>query len=223
MTLNVGQGFKQRWLDAPEALRLGMLDELYRVCDLLSSDVSLEQWQDHDQRAMQIAQLNVEHAYATQKAELIEAARLRKQHKLEQSLTDRRQQQQAYIQQLQQDELNRQQQQNQDLRLIAIQIAQESRLYSARYSANPTQTHANPHAHVNTQAQAQAQAQATTASLDLNSQQRLMAEIENIRIRLELEAEMLIEQTLRNFKNQLNAAVQDEVELIRAQILPDQN
>lgn len=217
MTLNVGQGFKQRWLDAPEALRLGMLDELYRVCDLLSSDVSLEQWQDHDQRAMQIAQLNVEQAYATQKAELIEAARLRKQHKLEQSLTDRRQQQQDYIQQLQQDELNRQQQQNQELRLIAVQVAQESRLYSARYSANPTQTHANPHAHVNTQAQAM------TASLDLNSQQRLMAEIENIRIRLELEAETLIEQTLRNFKNQLNAAVQDEVELIRAQILPDQN
>lgn len=217
MTLNVGQGFKQRWLDAPEALRLGMLDELYRVCDLLSSDVSLEQWQDHDQRAMQIAQLNVEQAYATQKAELIEAARLRKQHKLEQSLTDRRQQQQAYILQLQQDELNRQNQQNQELRLIAVQVAQESRLYSARYSANPTQTHANTHIDVNTQAQA------TTASLDLNSQQRLMAEIENIRIRLELEAEMLIEQTLRNFKNQLNAAVQDEVELIRAQILPDQN
>lgn len=204
MTLNVGQGFKQRWLDAPEALRQGMLDELYRVCDLLSTDVTLEQWKAHDQRAMQIAQLNIEQAYATQKAELIEAARLRKQHKLEQSLADRRQQQQDYIQQLQQDEVNRQNQHNQDLRLIAVQVAQESRLYSARYTANPTQ------------------AQATTASLDLNSQQRLMAEIENIRIRLELEAETLIEQTLNSFKNQLITAVQDEVELIRAQILPEQ-
>ena len=69
MALNVGQDFKKRWLDAPEAVRVTLLDELTRISDLLKPETDIHQWLDHDQRAMQIAQLNIEKAYADLKAE----------------------------------------------------------------------------------------------------------------------------------------------------------
>ena len=198
MTLNVGQGFKQRWLDAPEALRQGMLDELYRVCDLLTSDLTVEQWNDHDQRAMQIAQLSIEQAYATQKADLIETARVHKQQKLEQSLAKKRSQQQHYAEQLQYDEVKQFQQQSQDLKAIAEQVAEDSLRYSARYQFNkiPTTSYSAP--------------------LNQSTQQRVIEEIETIRLRLELEAETLIEDAFNAFKDKLKSAVQEEIEFIRA-------
>ena len=45
MALNVGQDFKKRWLDTPEAVRQTFVDDLNRICDLLSPvTVSLTGW-----------------------------------------------------------------------------------------------------------------------------------------------------------------------------------
>ncbi len=194
MTLNVGQDFKKRWLNAPEAVRETLLDDLGRICDLLKPATDIQQWLNHDQRAMQVAQLSVEQAYADLKTELIEAARLRKQLALEQALLEKRAAQHAYAEQLQQDE--RQQFENQTLALHALRqtIDQESIAYSARYQPNPI------------------------ATVTTTMTQSTSTEFENIRLRLELEAESLIEQSAQVFKEKLLTAMQEEIQFIMTKI-----
>ncbi len=197
MALNVGQNFKKRWLDAPEAVRQSFRDELMRICDLLTPESNVNQWLDHDQRAMQIAQLNVEQAYAQLKAELIEAARLRKQLALEKSLSEKRAQQQAYAEQLLQDEAQQFQAQTQSLSVLRQSIEQDTREYSARYEANPSPAENN---RLN-----------AAAHLDLT------ADLDSIRLRLELEAESMIDQSVQQFKERLQHAAQEEIEYILKQ------
>lgn len=197
MALNVGQNFKKRWLDAPEAVRQSFRDELMRICDLLTPESNVNQWLDHDQRAMQIAQLNVEQAYAQLKAELIEAARLRKQLALEKSLAEKRAQQQAYAEQLLQDEAQQFQAQTQSLSVLRQSIEQDTREYSARYEANPSPAENN---RLN-----------AAAHLDLT------ADLDSIRLRLELEAESMIDQSVQQFKERLQHAAQEEIEYILKQ------
>ena len=79
MALNVGQDFKKRWLETPEGVRQTFVDDLNRICDLLSPKTNVQNWLSNDQRQMQVAQLQVEHAYAELKAQLIEEARIRRQ------------------------------------------------------------------------------------------------------------------------------------------------
>ena len=196
MALNVGQNFNKRWLDAPEAVRQSFRDELIRICDLLKPESDVAQWLNHDQRAMQIAQLNVEQAYAQRKAELIEAARLRKQLALEQSLAEKRAQQQAYADQLLQDEAQQFQAQTQSLSVLRQSIEHDTLEYSARYVANPASTEINSFA---------------AAAMDLGS------DLESIRLRLELEAESMIEQSVQQFKEKLQHAAQEEIDYILRQ------
>ena len=85
MVLNVGQDFKKRWLNTPEAVRQTFIDDLNRICDLLNPVTDVSNWLNNDQRHQQIAQLKIEQAYADVKAQLIEDARVRKQQALEKS------------------------------------------------------------------------------------------------------------------------------------------
>ncbi len=86
MALNVGPDFKQRWLNVPEAVRQTFIDDLSRICDILKPEQESER--------------KIEEAYAQRKAELIEAARIRRQLALEQALADKRAAEQAAIAQL---------------------------------------------------------------------------------------------------------------------------
>ncbi|TCM71126.1 hypothetical protein EC844_101414 [Acinetobacter calcoaceticus] len=198
MALNVGQDFKKRWLDAPEAVRVTLLDELTRISDLLNPETNIQQWLDHDQRAMQIAQLNIEKAYADLKAELIEAARVRKQLALEKSLASKRAAQQAYAEQLQQDEIQQFQQQTQSLHALGQNLVLETAEYSDRYQSNPILDAPPP------------------ATL-LSTQPQMTDEVETIRLRLELEAEALIEETLDALRAKLKLAAQEEIQYLLAQ------
>lgn len=200
MALNVGQNFKKRWLDAPEAVRQSFLDELIRICDLLKPETDVAHWLDHDQRAMQIAQLNTEQAYAERKAELIEAARLRKQRALEKSLAEKRAQQQAYADQLLQDEALQFQAQTQSLSVLRQSIEHDTLAYSARYEANPASTEINNF-----------NAAAGINAVDVGP------DLESIRLRLELEAESMIEQSVQQFREKLQHAAQEEIEYILRQ------
>lgn len=199
MTLNVGQDFKKRWLNAPDAVRQTLLDDLNRICDLLKPSTEIKQWLDHDQRAMQVAQLTVEQAYAELKAQLIEAARLRKQMALEQSLADKRAAQQAYADQLQQDELQQFQNQTLALHALGLDLQQEATQYSARYHPNPATQH-------------------SSANLNTPVSPEVAAGFATIRLRLELEAESIIEQSAQAFKEKLQSAVKDEIQYIMDQI-----
>lgn len=197
MALNVGQDFKKRWLDTPEVVRQTYLDDLNRVCDLLNPESNIQSWVDNDKRAMQVAQLKVEQAYAELKAQLIEAARIRKQVALEKSLAEKRAQQEQYNQQLIQDELQQVQQHIQTLHSIKTQIEIETEHYTERYTENPKTPaidYANNHFKV--------------------ADHQIMSELESVRLRLELEAETFIEQAVSDFRAKLKAASDEEIAYI---------
>lgn len=199
MTLNVGQDFKKRWLDTPDAVRQTFVDDLNRICDLLSPKTDVQNWLGNDQREMQVAQLKVEQAYADLKAQLIEEARVRKQLALEKALAEKRAQQHAYNLELQKDETQQYEQQTVNLQNLRQQIDLEISIYSEKYTKNP-----------DTPAIDYANGQFAIADAQITS------ELESVRLRLELEAETLIEQAVDTFRNKLQTAAKDEIEYILA-------
>lgn len=199
MTLNVGQDFKKRWLDTPEAVRQTFVDDLNRICDLLSPKTDVQHWLSNDQREMQVAQLKVEQAYADLKAQLIEEARVRKQLALEKALAEKRAQQDAYNLELQKDETQQYEQQTLNLQNLRQQIDLEISIYSEKYTKNP-----------DTPAIDYANGQFVVADAQITS------ELESVRLRLELEAETLIAQAVDAFRSKLQTAAKDEIEYILA-------
>ncbi|OTG81150.1 hypothetical protein [Acinetobacter sp. ANC 4648] len=197
MALNVGQDFKKRWLDAPEAVRQSFFDDLNRICDLFNAESNLQHWLDNDLRAMQVSQLKVEQAYADLKAQLIENARIRKQLALENSLAEKRARQAAYNLQLQQDEIKQFETYNLSLIALGQKIDSETAEYCSRFHKNP-EFPAIDYA---------------TGQLRVKDTE-MMSELESVRLRLELEAETLIEQTLQIFREKLQTAAQEEITYI---------
>ena len=197
VTLNVGQDFKKRWLSAPDAVRQAFLDDLSRIGDLLKPESNIQAWLDNDQRARQVAQLKVEQAYADEKARLIEEARIRRQLALEKSLAEKRAQQQAYNQQLLNDEKQQFLKQTEALTVLRQEIDAESLTYSERYTQNPA-----------------------IPSVDFSgrhflvSDDKIQSELDSVRLRLELEAETHIEQAVNAFRAQLKAAAEEEIAYI---------
>ncbi|MCG7222711.1 MULTISPECIES: hypothetical protein [unclassified Acinetobacter] len=199
VTLNVGQDFKKRWLDTPEAVRQTFVDDLNRICDLLSPKTNVQDWLSNDQRQMQVAQLQVEHAYAELKAQLIEEARIRRQLALEKSLAEKRALQHAYNLALQQDEIQQFEHQQLTLQNLRQQIDIEISEYSEKYTKNPDYPAID---------YANGQFRITDA--------QMTSELESVRLRLELEAETLIEQSLNALRSKLQTAAKEEIEYILA-------
>lgn len=194
VTLNVGQDFKKRWLNTPEAVREAFVDDLSRICDLLTPESNIQAWLTNDQHALQVAQLKIEQAYADLKAKLIEEARVRKQIALEKSLAQKRTLQQQYNQQLQLDEI--QQYHAQTISLAALQKNLDDEIVknSERYSKNPKEvSNKSPNGRFNIQ------------------DEQIISELESLRLRLELEAETLIEESVATFREKLNIAAEDEI------------
>lgn len=197
MALNLGQDFKKRWLDTPETVRQTYLDDLNRICDLLTPESNIQTWIDNDKRAMQVAQLKVEQTYADLKAQLIEEARIRKQLALEQSLAEKRALQQKYNQQLLDDEVRQFQQQTVSLAALREDIQTETSAYTAHYTENPktpATDYANNHFQI--------------------ADHQIMSELDSVRLRLELEAETFIEQAVQNFRAKLKTASDEEIAYI---------
>lgn len=187
MALDVGADFEKRWLNAPQAVRQTYIDDLSRICELFATDVRLENWLSYNKQAQRQSYEKIENAYAELKAELVEQARIRRQHTLEQSLAKKRAQQQAYLDDLQLDERLQYQQQTQQLQALQQQLSQESHHYTERYTPTP-KLRFEPNAN-------------TVISPEI--QQAL----DNLKIRLELEAEGLIEQ-IQQSVNSLNQKIQ---------------
>lgn len=51
VALNVGQDFKKRWLNAPEAVRHTYQQDLARICDLLEPQTPIQLWVLNDEKA----------------------------------------------------------------------------------------------------------------------------------------------------------------------------
>lgn len=189
MALNVGPDFKQRWLDVPEAVRQAFIDDLSRICEVLTPEANLEHWLIQNDHAQQASLQKIEDAYAIRKAELIEAARIRKQQALEQALEKKRAEEQAYAEQLRLDEERRFAEQTQKLNLLSSSIALETKAHVERYAQNPS-------------------AALSFGNLD---DAEIRSELENVRLRLELEAETQIEQHLKTLRQQLKQAAKEEI------------
>ena len=196
MALNVGPDFKQRWLNVPEAVRQTFIDDLGRICDVLQPENNIEQWLEQDQKQQALSFERIEAAYAERKAQLIEEARIRKQQALEQALAKKRAAQQAYAEQLKQDELRQFAEQAQTLALIRHSIDRDTLTYTSRYHKNPESTPFN-----------------FAKGLSV-PEHEMLSELESVRIRLELEAETQIEQAVSAFRAKLQAAAQEEIEYV---------
>lgn len=200
MALDVGADFEKRWLNAPQAVRQTYIDDLSRICELFATDVRLENWLSYNKQAQRQSYEKIENAYAELKAELVEQARIRRQHTLEQSLAKKRAQQQAYLDDLQLDERLQYQQQTQQLQALQQQLSQESHHYTERYTPTP-KLRFEPNAN-------------TVISPEI--QQAL----DNLKIRLELEAEGLIEQiqkSIQDLNQKIQQAADEEIRYILKQ------
>ena len=198
MALNVGQDFKKRWLNAPEAVRQTYQDDLARICDLLLPQTPIQTWTQHEENAQQRSQQRIEQAYADLKAELVEQARIRKQLALEKALEEKRAAEAAYAAQLQADEARQFQQQTENLLALRGHIDQEIAQQTERYQTNPEQPSVD-------------YARGQSVLID---DQQILSELESVRVRLELEAEGLIEQAVTVFRAKLHALAQDEIDYI---------
>jgi hypothetical protein len=193
VALNVGPDFKQRWLNVPNAIREAFIDDLSRVCDVLLPETPTTQWLEQDQKEQRCSFEKIEVAYAERKAELIEAARIRKQRALEKALEQKRAAEQAYADALKQDEERQFAAQTQLLAQMTDTLALEMHQHLDRYGQNPS-------------------ALAGFAAGLKDGQMR--SELENIRVRLELEAEMAIEEALKGLRKKLKLAAQEEIDYL---------
>ena len=196
MALNVGPDFKHRWLNVPDAVRQTFIDDLGRICEALQPDSDIQRWLEADQKQQQLSFQRIEAAYAARKAQLIEEARIRRQQALERSLQEKRAAQQAYAEQLQQDELRRFAEQAQTLALIRQTVERDTLTYTSRYHKNPEGSPFN-----------------FAKGLTVPDHE-MLSELESVRIRLELEAESQIEQAVAAFRAKLQAAAQEEIDYI---------
>ena len=192
VALNVGQDFKQRWLEAPEAVRQAYLDVLHRIFDILKPEVQLQAWIERDKQEQQKSLQKIDVAYAELKAQLIEEARIRHQQALEKKLEDKRAEEAAFAKQLQLDEERKFAEQAKELQIIRQGLVQETQSYTNRYEKNPKNIADN---------------------LSVKDSE-MLSELDSVRIRLELEAESLIEQAVTVFRAKLHAATQEEIEYI---------
>ena len=189
MALNVGPDFKQRWLDVPDAVRQAFLDDLQRICAVLKPETNIQKWLEKDAQAQQHSDEKIEQAYAERKAQLIEAARLRRQQALENSLAKKRAAQANYAQALLLDEARQFAEQSQSLNLIRQNLQHETQTYTARYHQNPETSALN-----------------FSKGLISVTDTEMLSELDSVRLRLELEAETLIEQAVTVFRARLHQA-----------------
>ncbi|MEN8390439.1 hypothetical protein ABFP25_04665 [Acinetobacter indicus] len=196
MALNVGPDFKQRWLTAPEAVRQTFIDDLHRISEVLQPDSDLKSWVEYDQQQQQQSFQKIDQAYAELKIQLIEEARIRRQQMLEQRLAQQRADQAAYAQALYQDELQQFAAQTETLASLRTQLDQEILDYTARYQKNPENGSFN------------------FAKGVRIADEQILSELDSVRVRLELEAETRIEEAVQQFRSQLQAAAQEEIEYI---------
>ncbi|MCU4330572.1 hypothetical protein KTG55_12255 [Acinetobacter pittii] len=198
VALNVGQDFKKRWLNAPEAVRHAYQQDLARICDLLEPQTPIQLWVLNDEKAQLESQQKIEQAYADLKAELIEQARIRRQLALEKALADKRASEAAYAAELQADEIRKFNEQTETLQTLRSHLEQEVAEQTARYQKNPEIPAVN-----------------YSASVKLSiTDDQILSELESLRIRLELEAENLIEESVTAFRAKLHSAAQEEIEYI---------
>jgi hypothetical protein len=209
VALNVGENFTQRWLTAPEAVRQTFSDELNHICELLDSNEHITKWQYQDAVLQQKNKKIIERAYVELKQQILEEqARLAE---LEQALAEKRALEAKQVAELEAQEQRQAQHQNAYLQQLAHELQQQS---TASNFDNQRKFDTQNIKQFN-----RSENHAVTSAV-IAEQYAPVPEItehQDLRTRLELEAEFYIEQTLQQLKAKLQAAAQEEIELILSQ------
>lgn len=227
MALNVGEHFKQRWLNTPEAVRQTYCDELKFICNLLEPDTLIHKWQSQEVLLQQRNHQITERAYKQLKQELLaeqkrraEELKRQRQAELEQALAAKRAQQQAILAAQEQQEKVREQQQTEFLRQLAAELHQQSLQHASASIAKFDVSQVKQYQHANAETSfPHAKVPADDQSLSVDPTDTV-PQATDLKIRLELEAEYYIEHTLAQLKCTLQAAAQEEIALILAQHQP---
>ena len=115
---------------------------------------------------------------------------------LQKALEEKRAAEQAYAEQLKRDEEVRFAAQTQALAMMQVNLDRDVQHYASRYHKNPETGLAGLSQHLSV------------------SEGQILSELESVRVRLELEAETQIEQAVREFREKLKVAAQEEIEYI---------
>lgn len=201
MALDIGEDFKTRWLNTPQAARQTYIDDLSRICELLTPESDIDEWKASDELAQTTSEQKIQHAYEVLKAQMIEDASCREQKRLEDKIFKQRKAEDEYLKNLQLDERLQEQSQVEQLKSLQNKLNTETKSYSSRYQK---------------QSFASASSQTSDKALKLNHVQ-LQQVIENIQLRLELEAEGLIEhiqKSVESFNQNLQQAAEEEVKIL---------
>lgn len=201
MALDIGEDFKTRWLNTPQAARQTYIDDLSRICELLTPESDIDEWKASDELAQTTSEQKIQRAYEVLKAQMIEDARCREQKRLEDKIFKQRKAEDEYLKNLQLDERLQEQSQVEQLKSLQNKLNTETKSYSSRYQK---------------QSFASASSQTSDKALKLNHVQ-LQQVIENIQLRLELEAEGLIEhiqKSVESFNQNLQQAAEEEVKIL---------
>ena len=201
MSFNIGDNFRQRWLDTPEAVRHTFCEELEHICQLLEPETTFHKWQHQEVLLHQKHRKVIEHAYETLKQEILaEQARLaeerrkKRQAELEEKVAQQRALEQTRLELLEIEEQQRLAQEQQHLQDMAQDLEQQLRVQSAQEIARFE----------------------ASQSKQFNRQK---LSLDEVRLRLEIESEQMIDDMLVKLKSQLKIAAKEEIDLLLRQQL----
>ena len=196
MALNVGDHFKQRWLNTPEAVRQTIRDDLLHITTLLEPETVVSQWQQQDvllqhqhRKQTKVAYDQLKREILAEHARIAEEAKRQRQAELEARIEQQRELEASRLAQLKIDEEQKKLREIAQLKHIAVQLQHELNMPSATEI-------------VRFNTQLAKQYHQSELSLD------------EIQVRLELESESMIEQLLNKVRIQLKQAAQEEIQLM---------
>lgn len=188
---NFDKDFNRRWAETPAMVRQVLQNDLARLEQLLDPDTDFEKWKTQELKSRLQSNQMIEQTYLDIKQNLKLTKQNLLQMVLEKKLAQKRADEIAHQQKLQQEEIQQNLKQIQTLQHIGTQVQQESQNYAERYGKTmPSAVPLNP--------------------TDQNY-------IENLRLHLEFETETFIQQAVQDYRQSLRQIAQEEIELLLLQ------
>lgn len=188
---NFDKDFNRRWAETPAMVRQVLQNDLARLEQLLDPDTDFEKWKTQELKSRLQSNQMIEQTYLDIKQNLKLTKQNLLQMVLEKKLAQKRADEIAHQQKLQQEEIQQNLKQIQTLQHIGTQVQQESQNYAERYHKTMSST------------------------VPLNPTDQ--SYIENLRLHLEFETETFIQQAVQDYRQSLRQIAQEEIELLLLQ------
>lgn len=188
---NFDKDFNRRWAETPAMVRQVLQNDLARLEQLLDPDTDFEKWKTQELKSRLQSNQMIEQTYLDIKQNLKLTKQNLLQMVLEKKLAQKRADEIAHQQKLQQEEIQQNLKQIQTLQHIGTQVQQESQNYAERYHKTMS----------------------STVPLNPTDQNY----IENLRLHLEFKTETFIQQAVQDYRQSLRQIAQEEIELLLLQ------